>query len=117
MKMRLEIGKLDGSRPFSSSAARRIGTDSANCAIVDPPEPIQPSAIAAVRRMAFGWPTPIQIGGGGLFSRPRAPPSAGGWWEPPRVFDPRLPPHRPVTARSFPERPAPPSLPPPHPPL
>ena len=33
--MRFEIGKFAGSRPFSSSAARRIGTDSANCAIVD----------------------------------------------------------------------------------
>ena len=30
--------------------------------MLDPPEPIQPSANDAVRRIALGWPTPIHIG-------------------------------------------------------
>ncbi len=31
-------------------------------AMLEPPEPIQPSASLAERRTALGWPTPIQIG-------------------------------------------------------
>ena len=32
--------------------------------MLEPPDPIQPSAIDAARRIASGWPTPIQIGSG-----------------------------------------------------
>ena len=65
MKMRFEIGNVAGSRPAFSSASRSSGTERPNSAMLDPPDPIQPSAIDAARRTAFGWPTPIQIGSGG----------------------------------------------------
>ena len=55
-----------GSRPAASNACFKIGTAALNAAMLDPPEPIQPSASEAVRRSASGWPTPIHRGGRGL---------------------------------------------------
>src|SRR6516162_134104 len=62
MKTRFEVGKVAGSRPAISRASRRIGTDREKAAMLEPPDPIQPSASLAERRTALGWPTPIQIG-------------------------------------------------------
>src|SRR5260370_41999581 len=69
MNTRFEIGKVSGSRPFCTSASFNSGMLCAQPALVDPPEPIQPSASRAVRRTASGWPTPIQIGGRGIRNR------------------------------------------------
>ena len=62
MNTRLEIGNASGSRPAAASASFKIGTERPNSAIDEPPEPIQPSAMPAVRRTALGWPTPIHSG-------------------------------------------------------
>src|SRR5258708_38514940 len=66
MNTRLDTGNVMGSRPAASKACFRIGTEALNSAMLDPPEPIQPSASAAARRTASGWPAPIHKGGGGL---------------------------------------------------
>ena len=61
MNTRLEMGKVAGSRPAFSSAARRMGTLWEKWAVLEPPEPIQPSAMVAARRNASGWPPPNKL--------------------------------------------------------
>jgi hypothetical protein len=43
-----------------------MGTLCEKWAVLEPPEPIQPSAMVAARRNASGWPPPNQIGGCGF---------------------------------------------------
>ena len=66
MNTRFEMGNVPGSREAFSSAARSAGTLRANSATLEPPEPIQPSAIDAARLIASGCPPPSQIGGCGF---------------------------------------------------
>src|SRR2546426_8673876 len=72
------MGKAVGSRRAFSRLSRIKGTDRANSALLEPPEPIHPSAMVAARRSASGCPPPSQIGGGGVVSR------LGGGGGPPR---------------------------------
>src|SRR2546425_4278692 len=63
------MGKAVGSRRAFSRLSRIKGTDRANSALLEPPEPIHPSAMVAARRSASGCPPPNQIGGGGVITR------------------------------------------------
>src|SRR5437870_6174316 len=72
MNTRLEIGYVAGSRPAFSSSALSIGTQRENVSVLEPPEPIQPSATVTARRTASGWSPPSQIGGCGLLTGLRA---------------------------------------------
>jgi hypothetical protein len=55
-----------------------MGTHRENVAVLEPPEPIHPSATVAARRTASGWSPPNQIGGCGFCSgfRTMVPPSS-----------------------------------------
>jgi hypothetical protein len=55
---------MRGIAPARSNATRSTGTERANSAMLEPPEPIHPSASDAARRTASGCPTPIHIGSG-----------------------------------------------------
>src|SRR2546425_11580538 len=94
------MGNWAGSREAFSSAARNAGTLRENSAVLEPPEPIHPSAIAAARRIASGGPPPSQIGGWGFcpgLGAPGAPPGllegapAATLAPPPRPLDPSAP--------------------------
>ena len=52
----------------------------AKAALLEPPAPIQPSAIAAARQTAAGWWLPTQIGGCGAWSG-RVPSVASSTWK------------------------------------